>query len=562
MKIRALLTLGAAIAVVGSAALAGQGSASAAGAAVSGATGQVAVGGQIAGVVPALHTKLNVVPAAGTRAGTAGTTGAAASACTEPDCDLTYHYGPIQRSPKVYLLFWGPQWQSNPDSAESYLISFYRGLGKDGWSLTASQYGDPSGHHPTFGTALLAGYGFDKNNPYQNVTLDDLGKEALKGISLFHISDTNDAEVVVAAQPGTCFAPLYQGGPTFAGSCGQVQAAGGYCAFHDYDTGFGTASQFLPFVNLPFQLDAGTGCGEDFPGISNGSEDTLDGFSMVAGHETMETITDPEENAWYDQNDLNYSGGEIADKCAWAGEPFGVTDPAGVLTLSTGSFAMQSLWSNALGECVMNGGLPLSVTTPTAQQSTVGKGIVLTIHATLGGHAPLSFAASGLPAGLSINKNTGVVSGTLNVTAGTFEPRVVVSYYAGWKTISFGWKVSSLPGEIKGYASKCVDDYRGWTSHGTMIDLSACDGWGRQLITFTANRELQVLGNCVTGGTTAYIEPCTGAANQTWTRQSNGEYVLASSGTCLTDPSNSTANGTRLTLAACKNTASQHWNLP
>jgi hypothetical protein len=566
VKIRALLTVGAAVAVVGSGVLAGQGSASATGAAVSGSTGQVTVGAQIAGVVPALHTGLGA--AAGTGAGkagaAAGAVGAAAASCAEPNCDLTYHYGPIQRTPKVYLLFWGPKWNSDStaEAARNYLISFYRGLGKDGWSLTAAQYGDPSGHHPTFGTALLAGYGFDTNNPYRNVTLDDLGKESLKGISLFHISDTNDAEVILAAQPGTCFAPVAQGGPTFAGSCGQVQGAGGYCAFHDYDYGFGTASQFLPWVNLPFQLDAGTGCGQNF--INTGSAGTLDGFSIVAGHETTETITDPELSAWYDQNDLNYSGGEIADKCAWEGIPFfgTPTDPAGDLTLSTGTFAMQSLWSNALGKCVMNGGLPLSVTTPAAQQSTVGKGIVLTIHATLGGHAPLSFRAWGLPAGLSINSKTGVIGGTLNVTAGTYAPRVVVSYYAGWKTISFGWKVSSTPGEIKGYASKCVDDHNGSTANGNMIDISACNGWGRQLITFTATRELQVLGKCVTGGSSAYLEPCTGAAGQIWTRQSNGEYVLASSGACLTDPSDSTANGTRLTLAACKNTANQHWSLP
>jgi hypothetical protein len=583
VKIRALLTVGAAVAVVGSAALAGHGSAGAATdgvtaavpgavpgggpAAVPGASGQVTVGTHIAGVVPSLHAGPRAAGGAGTaagKAGAAGAAGAAAASCVEPNCDLTYHYAPIQRSPKVYLLFWGPKWNSDStaEAAKNYLVSFYRGLGKDGWSLTAAQYGDPSGHHPTFGSALLAGYGSDTNNPYRNVTLDDLGKEAQKGISLFHITDTNDAEVVVAAQPGTCFA--LEGGATFAGSCGQVQAAGGYCAFHDYDSGFGTASQFLPFVNLPFQLDAGSGCGENF--VNSGSAGILDGFSMVAGHETMETITDPvtgpQDYGWIDLNDPY--GGEIADKCAWGGSNWGQTpaDPAGVLTLSTGTFAMQSLWSNALGECVMNGGLPLSVTTPAAQQSTVGKGIVLTIHATLGGHAPLSFAASGLPAGLSINSKTGVISGTLNVTAGTYTARVVVSYYAGWKTISFGWKVSSTPGEIKGYASKCVDDHNGSTANGNMIDLSACNGSARQLITFTASRELQVLGKCVTGGTSAYLEPCSGAAGQTWTRQSNGEYVLASSGTCLTDPSDSTANGTRLTLAACKNTANQHWNLP
>ena len=43
-------------------------------------------------------------------------------------------------------------------------------------------------------------------------------------------------------------------------------------------------------------------------------------------------------------------------------------------------------------------------------------------------------------------------------------------------------------------------------------------------------------------------------------RQSNGEYVLKSNGKCLTAPSAN--NGTQLTLAACKNTANQHWAVP
>lgn len=50
------------------------------------------------------------------------------------------------------------------------------------------------------------------------------------------------------------------------------------------------------------------------------------------------------------------------------------------------------------------------------------------------------------------------------------------------------------------------------------------------------------------------------AANQIWTRLSNGEYVLRASGKCLTEPS--TRNSARGTLAACKNAANQHWSLP
>ena len=397
-------------------------------AAFAGAAGRVVVGNRVAGVILARGTRPGI-SAAPLRT-------AAAASCAEPNCNLSYHGGPVQHSPRVFLVFWGPAWTTNATSqaVETYLVSLYKGLGrtsKDGWSTITSQYGDSRGH-PVFGTSLLAGYHVDTSKPPKSVNLGNLGNEASKALNFFRITNPNDAEIVIASQSGTCFAPPAKGAATFAGNCGHRQTAG-YCAFHDFDTNSRNPSQHLPWVNLPFQLDAGQGCGEGFFGKM------FDGISMTAGHETAETITDPVINAWVDLNDA--SGGEIADKCAWGGRPFGVTDPVGDITLTTGSFAMQSLWSNARRACVMNGGLSLSVTTPPTQRSILGKGVSLQIHATLGGRARLSYAASGLPRGLSINKSTGKISGTPNGTAGTFTVKVVVSYYAGWKTVSFAWQV-------------------------------------------------------------------------------------------------------------------------
>jgi hypothetical protein len=517
-----------------------------------GAAGRVAVGKRVAGVIPARST-LPRISAAPLKTATA-------AGCTEPNCDVSYHGGPVQHSPRVYLVFWGPTWNTNATSqqVEAYLISFYRGLGQtsnNGWSATVSQYGDSSGHHPVFGTSLLAGSHVDTSKPPSSVTAGNLGNEASKALSFFRITNTNDAEIIIASQSGTCFAPPVKGADTFAGNCGKPRTSG-YCAFHDYVSGFRNHSQYLPWVNLPFQLDAGTGCGEGFYGK------TFDGISMTAGHETTEVITDPAENAWYDLNDLNLSGGEVADKCAWGGQPFGVTDPVGDITVTTGSFAVQSLWSNARGGCVMNGGLSLSVTTPAAQLSILGKGVSLQIHATLGGRAPLSYAASGLPGGVSINKSTGKISGRPDVSAGTFTVKVVVSYYDGWNTVSFGWQVSSAPGAVRGYDSKCVDDSGGNTANGNTIDIWSCTGKAPQQITFAAGGELSLLGKCVTGGKTAFLEPCADTPSQVWRRLANGSYVLKLTGECLTDPGSSQRNGTGLTLAACKNTANQHWSLP
>jgi hypothetical protein len=506
--------------------------------------------GQISGIVPARGTTLKSNAAAAKPAASAGNV---TTTCTEPDCNLVYNGGQVQHAPRVYLVFWGPKWTSDT-ATQTLLTKFFTGLGQttkgDSWSTIVSQYSDATGH-PTFSGSLFASSWVDTSTPPASVTMTNLGTEALSAASHFGITDAKDADVVIASQSGTCFADASPGF-TFAGNCGTPQSAGGYCAFH---TDVVDSSSYLPFTNLPYQLDAQAGCGENF--VNLGSAGVDDGWSIVAGHEATETITDPTATGWVDNND-SVSGGEIADKCAWGGQLWGDNDPYGNVTLATGKFAMQSLWSNAVKKCVMSS---VSVTTPATQSATLGKAVSLKVSTAVnGGSSSLTFTASGLPAGLSLNKTTGVISGTPGVTAGTFTPHVTVAYSNGSQTVSFTWKVSSLAGPVHGYAAKCVDDNGAKTTVGNKIQIWVCNGGTAQKITFAANSELLVVGGCITGGTTTVLGKCAGATSQEWTRQSNGEYVLKSNGECLTEPS--TTNGTKLTLAACKNIATQHWSLP
>jgi hypothetical protein len=60
--------------------------------------------------------------------------------------------------------------------------------------------------------------------------------------------------------------------------------------------------------------------------------------------------------------------------------------------------------------CTPSGGT-VSVANPGNQSSTVGTAVSLTLSAS-GGTSPYHWAATGLPAGLSINANSGVISGT------------------------------------------------------------------------------------------------------------------------------------------------------
>ena len=72
---------------------------------------------------------------------------------------------------------------------------------------------------------------------------------------------------------------------------------GGFCAWHDYNgdttlSGGAASSSYgdVSFTNLPYLPDAGTSCGQNF--VNSGSAGTLDGVTIVEGHEYAETVTD------------------------------------------------------------------------------------------------------------------------------------------------------------------------------------------------------------------------------------------------------------------------------
>jgi len=404
----------------------------------------LASGGQPAGALPGSTVPPSTVGPSTVRPSTVRSAAVPAAACAEPNCDVTYHGGPVVRSPRVYLYFWGPKWKTAAveKGAMNYLTAFYKGLGTapDAWLLTAAQYGTSKGT-PAFGKALYAGTKLDPSKPPASVTLHDFVLEADKGRKAFGITAGNmeNSLILIAPQSGTCYAVQTDGG-SFIGNCGKNNGAtAGYCAFHDYDLyQTGSTRTFLPWINLPFQLDAGVNCGEGFVN----SPGTYDGFSLAAGHETMEAISDPMVTAWYDSRDKVSGGGEIADKCAWGGAAWGGHDPFGDITLKTGKFAVQSIWSNAAGACVMSGKLGLKVVTPAAQKSGIGAHVSMQISTRQNGHARLAFKATGLPAGLSLGASSGKITGTVKGPKHTYHPKVTVSYFAGSATISFTWVVS------------------------------------------------------------------------------------------------------------------------
>ncbi len=569
--------------------------------------------------------------------------------CTEPNCDLTYNGGPVQPNPHVFLVFWGPDWtaQLPQEASLRFLISFYTGRGTqppDGWSPITAQYGGGSGF-PAFTGTVLQDAVVDTSTPPAGATEAQLAAEANAWGAYFASNGytiNNDSQIVVATQSGTC-----PQGFSAPGVC--PTSASPYCAWH--------SDSNEPFTNLPYILDAGGSCGENF--VNSGNAGVYDGWSIVGGHEYAESITDPVPGTgWIDLGD-GISGGEVADKCAWRGSGWGGGDPAGNVTLSTGTFAMQSLWSNAAGSCVMAATEDtVTVTNPGAQSTVTGDSVSLQMTGSASGSNPLQWYASGLPPGLSINSATGLITGT-PATTGSYAAEVIASDDTGASSAqAFGWNVTAdtvsvaSPGAQTGYAHArvhlqltgtssggftpltwsatglpaglklsaatglvtgapsnagnypvtvtatdtannsgsasftwtvhadvgkpvkeisagvCLNDANSIAAPGNPVTVAKCNGSGAQKWTFPTPGELTVFGLCLAdysyggSGTKLSLEACRGYGNEVWSHKSNGEYVLHLNHLCLTDPKDAARNGIKVSITTCHDAKSQKWTKP
>jgi hypothetical protein len=470
----------------------------------------------------------------------------AAASCTEPACPVTWDGGLVQQTPHVYLLFWGPNWQTVPaqEASATYLEDFFSGLGDgqadDNWSTITSQYADAAGA-PTFSGLVYEGATFDTSTPPSNTSVDQIGAEADTWATTLGITDLNDAEIIVATQSGTC-PQGFQGSGCTGGSLPRTD-----CGYH--------SSSNEPFINLPYELDAGTACGED---AINPTTGTNDGWSLNGGALYAGTITDPFGTGWFDPS----TGFEIPDKCSTG---FDLT-----LATSTTPFAVPELWSNAAGGCVQTGAIQdsIKITSPGNQTSNVGANVSLPIVGTSSAGNPLAWTETGLPAGLGISATTGTVSGT-PTTPGTSSVTISATDEAGAKhSVSFSWMINGTAGQpIKGDHSKCLDDFGGATANGTKVDIWTCNNTVSQQWTFVSGA-LSVQGKCLDNssqggaGAKMVLWTCNGHSAQTWTHNPSGEYVLKLNGLCLTDPSGSATNGTQVVIRTCSNFDDQHWTLP
>jgi PKD repeat protein len=333
--------------------------------------------------------------------GNGGATQPAVTAATGPET-LSFgggvdSIGVTSGAPKVYLVFWGTQWggegtngsgyttfTGDPSNAAPYIQAWIKGLGTNSelWSGVMTQYCDgslvavgatscPSGApHVGYPSGVLAGIWYDNSSaaPSQ-ASGNQLAVEAVNAAG--HFGNTTQAS--------NRYVQYVILSPTGTHPDGFNTPNGGFCAWHDYNgdttlSGGGAASSpygDIAFTNMPYVADLGASCGANF--VSN----SLDGYSIVGGHEYAETLTDQNPaGGWVNNTGSSFTGQENGDECAWISSGQGA---AALVAFSTGSFAMQSTWSNDTNRCdishpIVSG----SGGTPTANFTFSASGLTVT----------------------------------------------------------------------------------------------------------------------------------------------------------------------------------------
>lgn len=260
--------------------------------------------------------------------------------------NLTYHGGVggigVETAPKVYLVFWGSQWSSDPSGEATILNTFLSKVGASSWLNSVTQYCQgvasgtvtcgTSGQHAGNPANLLAAPAWSDNASAAptHPTQSQLASEAVAAAA--HFGNTG-----ASSNASTQYVIATSHGNSMTGFGTQ------WCAWHS-----STPSSYgnIAYTNLPYITDAGSSCGANFNGLGANA-----GITIVEGHELAETITDQFPNGGW----LDSSGAENGDKCAWISSGQGASAS---VSLNGTSFPVQSLWSNAFnggaGGCVLS----------------------------------------------------------------------------------------------------------------------------------------------------------------------------------------------------------------
>jgi hypothetical protein len=255
-------------------------------------------------IPPGRADPIRIVPVHGIDELAAPAHGAAAP----PPPQLTYRGGPLLAAVEVFTVFWGPAWDSPPESdLVNSLNQFFDFILTSALLDQLSEYDVPAysiGHGKRIGTATIT------TPPLRQSISDAAIQHALQQ------EISTNSEFPAPGPNILYFLYLPPGVAVVQGGSRSCQA---FCGYHN-DIGGSIFYAVMPFP----------GCAGCTGGLS-----PLEALTSTSSHELCEAITDAVPGqGWYDD-----SNGEIGDICAWK-------------TKVVDGDTVQLEWSNKANACV------------------------------------------------------------------------------------------------------------------------------------------------------------------------------------------------------------------
>jgi len=257
---------------------------------------------------------------------------------------ISYHGGPIITTPHIVAIYWygGALYTGGPTagttgagSADGSKVGlFLRSLGGTGYWNINNTYTNSSGGRVANSLAYTAYWADNTGVPASGASVSDAAVQAevTKGFTSGKLTFDGSTLYAVFSGPGV----------NLGGGFGTQ-----YCAYHG---NFSWNGNDVKYAVMPYNVTYPSACTAG-SGIAPTSDYAAAAEVNTLAHETEETMTDEDLNAWYDSR-----GYENADKCAWN---FGTTHSGstGVYNQTMGgvNWLIQMNWVNAnSGGCLQH----------------------------------------------------------------------------------------------------------------------------------------------------------------------------------------------------------------